>query len=144
MPANPRRQANSTTHRTTGFDNYGRRRGKDGEVVCFTASLRVHDDCSIGSLPTNITWRVGVVVTKFFVRCIAINHRVHVASGYSKIEIWSPQRLKGCFRSPVRLGNNPDSESLSFENPANNRHAKTHVIHISITGHNYHITTVPT
>ncbi|SJN56631.1 hypothetical protein VR7878_01874 [Vibrio ruber DSM 16370] len=82
-------------------------------------------------------------MTQFFIRGITINHRVHVTGSNAKKQVGLPQRHEVFFVMPCRLSNNPDPESLSFEQTADNRHAKARVINIGITGHDDDITAIP-
>ena len=56
--------------------------------ISFPASLGVNNDRPVGPAPTNVTWRIRIVVANFLIRGITINHGIHVACGNPKIEIW--------------------------------------------------------
>ena len=111
--------------------------------IGFPATLGINNDRPVGPAPTNVTWRIGIVMANFLIRCVTINHGIHVARGNPKIEIRLSQDRKFFRPPPLGLRDDTNPETLRFQHPANNGHAEAGVIHIGIPGYNDHITAIP-
>ena len=77
------------------------------------------------------------------VRCVAVDHAVHVASCHAPEQVGFAQYLEGLGALPVRLGDDADPKPLTFEHAANHRHAKTRVVDIGIARDDDDVAAVP-
>jgi len=111
--------------------------------VGFTATLAINNHCPVRALIAFVIRRVGVVVAQPPVSRVAIDHRIHIAGGDPEKQIRRPQRLKWFRRSPVRLGNDADPETLRFQQPANDRHAEAGMVHVGVTGDQDNVAGIP-
>ena len=116
----------------------------DGHVaICFLAALRVDERAAVRPLAANPARRIGIVVTDFAIRRIAVDHRVHVAGRHAEEQVGFAQRFEGELRLPVRLRDDPDTKALRLEQPADNGHAKRRVIDVGVTRDDDDVAGVP-
>jgi len=108
-----------------------------------TAALRIHHSRAIRALARLGIGSVGIVRTRFAVGRIAINHRIHIASGNAPKEIGLTELLEIFGRFPVRLANHADAKALRFEHAADHGHPETWMIDIGIAGNQNHIAAIP-
>ena len=111
--------------------------------IGFTTTLGIDNYRPVRALAANITGSIGVVVANLLVRGIAVNHGVHIAGSHTVIQVRPAQSLKVGGGGPVWLGNNAHSKALGFQHPANHRHTKTGMVHISVAGDHNNVATVP-
>lgn len=74
---------------------------------------------------------------------ITVDHRVHIACGYTKEQVRFTQTHKIVFVVPLRLGDNPNTKALSFQHTAANCHAKAGVIDVGIAGNQNDVAAIP-
>ena len=109
----------------------------------FFTALCVNNCSAIGALATNIARCVSIIATHFAISGVAINHRIHVASGHAKKQVWLAKGFKRLSTLPIRLGNNADPKTLIFEHPPDHGHTKAGMINIGITRDNNDVTAIP-
>ena len=80
--------------------------------VGFFTTLCVNSNRAVGAFSANVTGGVGIIMTQFFIRGVAVYHRIHVAGSHTKIQIWLAQLHEVIFGMPIRLGNNPYAKAV--------------------------------
>ncbi|MNN19949.1 hypothetical protein D3C81_1332070 [compost metagenome] len=112
-------------------------------LVGFLAALAVDQAGAVRTLAGQATRRVRVVGTDFLVRCVAVDHGVHVAGRDTEEQVRLAELHEIVFGLPVRLGNDPDAEALGLQQPADDRHAERRVVDVGITGHDDDVAGIP-
>ncbi len=116
----------------------------DGDVfVRLTAALSIDCDGAIGALAGCALRCVSIVRADLAVGRVAIDHRIHIASGDAEEQIGSAQLHEIRRRGPIRLGDDADPKSLCLQHSSNHRHAEAGVVHVGITGDDDDIAAVP-
>ncbi|CCK00591.1 hypothetical protein BN130_3373 [Cronobacter malonaticus 507] len=108
----------------------------------FTA-LGIDQGCAIRAFPGFVIRRVGVVMAQFAIRCVAVDHRIHVPGGDAEKQVRSAKAHKVVFAAPVRLRDDPDAKALRLQHTAANRHAEARVIDVGVAGDENNIAAVP-
>ncbi len=108
----------------------------------FTA-LGIGQGGAIRALARYVIRRIGVVMAQLAIGGVAVDHRVHVASGDAEEQIRFAEAHKVLFAVPVRLGNDADAEALSLQHTSADRHTEARVINIRIAGNQNDVAAVP-
>ena len=109
----------------------------------FSHLLAVYRYRAVGPPTGSATRGVGVVISAFFVCCVMIDQRVHVARCDAKEQIGFPQLFKAVYVPPIRLRDDADPKPLPLQGAADDGHAETRVINVGIPGNNNNVTAVP-
>ena len=112
--------------------------------ISFTATLAVNQHTAVGSLAAHAARRVSIVAADFAVGGVAVDHGIHVARSHTIKQIGFAKCLKRLGAVPLWLGDDAHAKTLRLQHAANHRHAKTGVVHISVTRHQNDVATVPT
>ena len=107
------------------------------------AALGVDDHGPVRPAPRLAAGRVGVVAAQPPVGRVAVHHGVHVARGDAVEESRPAQGPEGLWAVPVRLGDDPDPESLGLEQPPDEGHAEARVVHVRVARHQDHVALLP-
>ena len=105
--------------------------------------LRINQQGTVGSFSRDAPRRIGIIRPDFPLRRIAVDHRIHIPRCHAEIQLRPPQRAEIMYRFPVRLGNDADFKSLSFQNPSDNGGTETGMIDIGISRNDDDIAGIP-
>ncbi|MNC22445.1 hypothetical protein D3C75_704470 [compost metagenome] len=109
----------------------------------FFTALGVGQGCAIRAFTRHVIRRIRIVVTQFTIRGIAVDHRIHVACGHTEEQIRFAKTHEVFFSIPVWLGNDTHAEALGFQHTATDRHTKTRMVDVGISGNQNDVTAVP-
>ena len=116
----------------------------DGRIrKSFPTTLGIDNDGAIRSSAAFSAGSVGIVMAQPAVRRVAVDHGVHVAGGHAIEKVWLAKPAEILRVLPVRLGDEPDAESLRLEQAANDRHAETGVVYIGVAGDEDDVAGIP-
>ena len=125
----------------TGFDATD----DNGHIgIGFTRALAVDNHRAVGPFRRFGIGCVGVIAAQAAIGRVTVDHRIHVAGGNAEKQFGPAQRAEGIHRMPVRLGNDANTETLRLQQPADDCHAETGVINVSIAGDEDNVAFVPT
>src|SRR5471032_3426582 len=124
----------------TGFDAAQHNRHV---AVRFFTALGIGHRRTVWPFTFCVVWRVSIVMAEVSVRRVAVDHRIHIAGGDTKEQVWLAEFHEDFIACPVGLGDYPDAIALRLQHPPYDRHTETRMINISIASHHDHITAVP-
>ena len=81
-------------------------------LIGFSAALAIHQSGPVRTPVADVIWTIGIITTPTPVSGIAVNHRVHIAGGDTKIEIGRTQFSKGVSTVPIGLINDANAKAL--------------------------------
>ena len=111
--------------------------------IGFAATLRIHAHGAVGAFVRLGIRRVCVVRARFAIRGVAVDHRVHIASGDAEKQIRRAEFLKIVFAVPIRLADDADAKALRFQQAPDQRHAETRMVDVSVTRDQNDVARIP-
>ena len=109
----------------------------------FFTALGIDQRGAVRTFTGNIARGISIIVAQLTVSGVAVDHRVHIAGGDPEEQIRFAEAHKVIFIVPVRLGNNPDAESLRFQHASADRHSEAWMVDIRIAGDQDNVAAIP-
>ena len=109
----------------------------------FLRGRRVSDEAPVRTGSGPATRRVGVVVADLFRRRVMIDHGIHGPGGDRGKEPGATHDLEGFRVLPVRLGDNPDPETLPLQEPGEKGDAESGVVDVGVAGDEKDVKFIP-
>ena len=112
-------------------------------LVGLARPLAINSNGTVRPLARNIARRVGIIIAPLLVSGVVIDHRIHIAGGDAKKQVWFAQRPEGVDAAPIRLRDDAYPKPLPLEYTPDDRHTKAGVINVGVTGNDDDVTTIP-
>ena len=94
--------------------------------------VAIYDGCIIRTFSHDTARRKGIGLSSLFGYRIMVDHRIHIATGNQKAKTRFSQSRNRRIVFPVRLGNDPHTIAIGFQETCDNGMPKGRMIHIGI------------